>query len=224
MPPYLHPLRQSPAAARMTYPCHDVRELGRAAQWMKAPQWMKQLATAKATQSSTGPGVRDSELAHLEAVLFAADEPLSLRKLASLLQLDGIDVVRRLIKRLNSLYELDNGAFQIVELAGGYQLRTREAFLPWLLKLQPSPTLHLSAAARETMTMIAYRQPVTRADLEALRGVSCVEVLRVLLEKGLIRIVGRDKTLGRPVQYGTTKLFLQMVGLKSLEELPALKE
>jgi len=218
MPPYLHPLRQSLAAARMTYPCHDVRELGRAA------PWMKQLATAKAARAATGPGVRDQELAHLEAVLFAADEPLSPRKLASLLQLEGVDVVRRLIKRLTSLYELDNGPFQIVELAGGYQLRTREAFLPWLLKLQPSPTLHLSAAARETMTMIAYRQPVTRADLEALRGVSCVEVLRVLLEKGLIRIVGRDKTLGRPVQYGTTKLFLQIVGLKSLEELPALKE
>ncbi len=218
MPPYLHPLRQSLAAARMTYPCHDVRELGRAV------PWMKQLATARATRAATGPGVRDPELAHLEAVLFAADEPLSPRKLASLLQLESVDVVRRLIKRLTSLYEVDNGAFQVVELAGGYQLRTREVFLPWLLKLQPSPTLHLSAAARETMTMIAYRQPVTRADLEALRGVSCVEVLRVLLEKGLIRIVGRDKTLGRPVQYGTTKLFLQMVGLKSLEELPALKE
>ncbi len=218
MPPYLHPLRQSLAAARMTYPCHDVRELGR------ATPWMKRLVTAKAARVASGPGVRDQELAHLEAVLFAADEPLSPRKLASLLQLDGVEAVRRLIKRLTSLYELDNGAFQIVELAGGYQLRTREAFLPWLLKLQPSPTLHLSAAARETMTMIAYRQPVTRADLEALRGVSCVEVLRVLLEKNLIRIVGRDKTLGRPVQYGTTKLFLQMVGLKSLEELPALKE
>jgi segregation and condensation protein B len=202
----------------MTYPCHDVRELNRPA------HWKKQLPTAKAARSMAGPGERDQDLAHLEAVLFAADEPLSPRRLVSLLKLKTIEEVRRLIKRLSSLYELDNGAFQIVELAGGYQLRTREAFLPWLLKLQPSPTLHLSAAARETMTMIAYRQPVTRADLEALRGVSCVEVLRVLLEKGLIRIVGRDKTLGRPVQYGTTKLFLQVVGLKSLEELPQLKE
>lgn len=218
MPPYLHPLRQSLAAARMTYPCHDVRELGRAV------HWNNQLATAKASRAVTGPGVRDQELAHLEAVLFATDEPLSPRRLASLLQLKTVEEVRRLIKRLTSLYEQDNGAFQIAELAGGYQLRTREVFLPWLLKLQSSPTLHLSAAARETMTMIAYRQPVTRADLEALRGVSCVEVLRVLLEKGIIRIVGRDKTLGRPVQYGTTKLFLQMVGLKSLEDLPALKE
>jgi segregation and condensation protein B len=185
---------------------------------------MKQLASAKAARTATGPGVRDPELAHLEAVLFAADEPLSPRKLASLLQLEGVEVVRRLIKKLISLYDQEEGAFQVVELAGGYQLRTRESLLPWLLKMQPSPTLHLSAAARETMTMIAYRQPVTRADLEAVRGVSCVEVLRVLLEKGLIRIVGRDKTLGRPVQYGTTKLFLETVGLKSLEELPALKE
>jgi len=211
-------LRQQLAAAPLTYPCHDVRELGRAV------HWMKQLATGKNARTPSGPGVRDQELAHLEAVLFAADEPLSPRRLASLLQLKTVEEVRRLIKRLSSLYEQDHGAFQIVELAGGYQLRTREVFLPWLLKLQPSPTLHLSAAARETMTMIAYRQPVARADLEALRGVSCVEVLRVLLEKGLIRIVGRDKTLGRPVQYGTTKLFLQMVGLKSLDDLPVLKE
>ena len=214
----MHPLRQPLAPAPLTYPCHDVCELSRAI------RWMKQLATAKAARPATGPGVRDQELAHLEAVLFAADEPLSPRRLGSLLQLKSVEEVRRLIKRLSSLYEQDEGAFQIAELAGGYQLRTREAFLPWLLKLQPSPTLHLSAAARETMTMIAYRQPVTRADLEALRGVSCVEVLRVLLEKGIIRIVGRDKTLGRPVQYGTSKLFLQTVGLKSLDNLPALKE
>ena len=72
--------------------------------------------------------------------------------------------------------------------------------------------------------MIAYRQPITRADLEALRGVSCVDVLRMLLEKGLIRIAGRDKSLGRPVQYGTTKMFLQVVGLKSIQELPPLKD
>lgn len=202
----------------LTYPCHDVRELNR-----RRTHW-RDCGAAVATNQAQGPLARDVPLANLEAFLFVADEPLSLRRLAALLRVSSTDEVRRQLRRLSALYAAEESAFQIVELAGGYQLRTRKEFLPWLMKLQPSPEVHLSPAARETLTMIAYRQPITRADLEALRGVSCVEVLRVLLEKGLIRIVGRDKTLGRPVQYGTTKLFLQVVGLKSIGELPALKE
>jgi segregation and condensation protein B len=162
-------------------------------------------------------------LAQLEALLFAADEPLPVRRLTALLRLGSTDEVKRLLKRLQSHYEQGQSAFHLVELAGGYQLRTQEAFVPWLLKLRPAPELSLSLAARETLTMIAYRQPVGRADLEALRGVACGDILRVLLEKGLIRIVGRDHSLGRPVLYGTTKLFLQTTGLKSLQDLPPLK-
>lgn len=202
----------------LRYPCTDVRALGR-----RLPAWKSEVL-AKAGTIAQGPHARDGELAHLEAFLFAADEPLSLRRLASLLGQNSTDEVKRQMKRLAALYEEEQSSFHIVELAGGYQLRTREEFHPWLLKLQPSPVLHLSTAARETLTMIAYRQPINRADLEALRGVSCTDVLRVLLEKALIRIVGRDKTLGRPVQYGTTKLFLQVVGLKSIQDLPSLKD
>jgi segregation and condensation protein B len=169
-----------------------------------------------------GPLARDSVTAALEAFLMAADAPLTSRRLAILLKISG-DEVKRHIKKLQALYEEEQSAFHIVELAGGYQLRTRESLLPWLLKLKPAPEIHLTPAARETLTMIAYKQPITRADLEKLRGVACGDILRVLLEKGLIRIVGRDNSLGRPVLYGTTKLFLEMTGLKSLQDLPALK-
>jgi segregation and condensation protein B len=174
--------------------------------------------------ASAGPLARDPQLAQLEAYLFATPEPLSIRRLASLIKQATADDIKRQLKKLASLYDQQGSAWQLVELAGGYQLRTREAFLPWLLKLQPAATLHLSPAARETLAIVAYRQPINRADLEAIRGVSCMEVLRMLLEKNLIRIVGRDKTLGRPVQYGTTKQFLEMMGLKGLQELPPLKE
>jgi len=202
----------------LTYPCHQVRALGRARSHWKPSSSSRPLVLTE------GPLGRDPQLAQLEAYLFAADEPLAPRKLASLLKLKSSEEIRRLIGRLGSLYDQEASALQIVEIAGGYQLRTREEFLPWLLKLRNSPSLYLSPAARETLTMIAYRQPINRADLEGMRGVSCTDILRVLLEKGLICIVGRDKTLGRPVQYGTTKLFLQMTGLKSIEELPALRD
>lgn len=202
----------------MTYPCHDVRELNGVSSTWRAT------TSAASSAHAHGPLARDPDLARLEAFLFASDEPLPLRRLITLLKPATAEEVKRQLKRLAQLYDDDESSLQLVELAGGYQLRTRDRFHPWLLKLQSPPGLHLSAAARETLTMIAYRQPINRADVEALRGVSCIEVLRVLLEKGVIRIVGRDKTLGRPVQYGTTKLFLEVMGLRSLSELPALRD
>ena len=124
----------------LTYPCHSVRALNR-----RLPGW-KQGNLASSPRGGQGPFARDAELAQLESYLFAADEPLSLRRLASLLHWPS-DEVRRHLKRLSALYEHAQSSFHIVELAGGYQLRTREEFLPWLLKLQPSPVLHLSPAA-----------------------------------------------------------------------------
>jgi segregation and condensation protein B len=188
----------------------------------RLPLW-KHTNTPVTGTTGQGPLARDPQLAQLEALLFAADEPLPIRRLTSLLRLSSAEEVRRLLKRLNGLYEQDSSSFHLVEIAGGYQLRTGERYVPWLLKLRSPPEASLSAAGRETLTMIAYKQPITRADLEAVRGVACGDVLRALLEKGLIRIVGRDNSLGRPVLYGTTKLFLQMTGLRSLQDLPPLK-
>ncbi|HMP18511.1 MAG TPA: SMC-Scp complex subunit ScpB, partial [Gemmatales bacterium] len=107
-----------------------------------------------------GPQTRDALLATLEAYLFATPEPLSLRRLASLIRNTTTDDIKRQLKKLARLYEEQGSAWQLVELAGGYQLRTREAYLPWLLKLQPAQGLQLSPAARETLAIVAYRQPV----------------------------------------------------------------
>jgi segregation and condensation protein B len=172
--------------------------------------------------AGSGPLARDPLLAAIEAVLLAADEPLSPRKLAVAAGLSDAAEVRRLVKRLQSLYELDASAFQINEVAGGFQLLTGPEFHPWLASLrQNQDALRLSLSARETLTIIAYRQPVMRADIEAVRGVQCGDILRLLMEKGLIRIAGRHQSLGRPVLYGTTKKFLQAFGLQDLKDLPA---
>jgi len=125
------------------------------------------------------------------------------------------------VRRLQALYDQDASAFQVEELAGGYQLLTRPEFHYWLARLrQTRPDVKLSGPARETLAIIAYKQPIMRADIEAIRGVQCGDVLRVLMEKGVVRIAGRHPSLGRPVLYGTSKKFLQVFGLKSLEELP----
>jgi segregation and condensation protein B len=170
---------------------------------------------------ASGPGARDAGLALVEAALMAADEPLTVRRLAAVTHLENVTEARRLIRKLQSLYEEDGSAFQIHELAGGFQLLTRPEFHPWLARWRRSGyDLRLSAAARETLALVAYRQPIMRAEIEAVRGVQCGDVLRLLMEKGLVRITGRHDSLGRPVLYGTTKKFLQVFGLKSLKELP----
>jgi segregation and condensation protein B len=174
-----------------------------------------------AEQAPQGELARDSHLAMIEAALFAADEPLTAKRLAAAAGLDDAAEARRLVARLCKLYDADGTAFQVEELAGGYQLLTRPQYHPWLARLRRSATeLRLTSAARETLAIVAYRQPITRADVESVRGVQCGDVLGQLMEKGLIRIAGRDESLGRPMLYGTTKKFLQLYGLKSLRELP----
>lgn len=172
-----------------------------------------------------GELVRDAPLALIEAALLAADEPLTLRRLgAAAGLLEGAEV-RRLLQRLQAFYEQDRTAFQIEELAGGFQLLTRPEHHPWLARLRRAGNeLRLSAAARETLAIVAYRQPITRADVEAIRGVQSADMLHQLMEKGLVRISGRDESLGRPVLYATTKKFLQAFGLRSLRDLPQAEE
>jgi segregation and condensation protein B len=178
---------------------------------------------ASATWLGVGPLARDERLARVEAVLLAADEPLPPRRIAQAAGLSDAAEARRLVRRLRELYQQDGTAFQIEEIAGGYQMLTRPEFHPWLRSLrQNQEELRLSAPARETLAIIAYRQPIMRADIEAIRGVQCGEILRVLMEKGLIRIVGRHPSLGRPVLYGTTRKFLQVFGLQDLKDLTRL--
>jgi segregation and condensation protein B len=133
---------------------------------------------------------------------------------------DGTEA-RTLIRQLNQRYDEAGRAFRIEEVAGGFQLLTRPQFAPWLRRLEYIPAeVRLSAPAMETVAVVAYRQPVLRAEIEAIRGVSCGEILRQLLERDLVRIGGRSDELGRPYLYTTTKRFLKLFGLQSLEQLP----
>ena len=164
---------------------------------------------------------RDANLARLEAVLVMADEPLSARRLAEAANIGNSDDARRLLQRLKAFLDEERSAFQVEEIAGGYQLLTRPAFHSWLMRLKRTGhELRLTAAAMETLAVIAYKQPVMRAEVEVIRGVACAELLRHLMEKGLVRITGRHDSLGRPQLYGTTKKFLQAFGLNSLKDLP----
>jgi segregation and condensation protein B len=196
--------------------------------WSQRPGNARPHAAARRAQQPPAPAApadplaRDAKLARLEAALFLADEPLAAKKLAEAAGLADAAEARSLVARLRSLYDADGTAFQVADLAGGYQLLTRPAFEPWLVRLRrPAPGLRLTPTALETLAVIAYKQPVTRAEVDAVRGAACGEVIRVLMERGLVRVAGRHDSLGRPQLYATSKKFLQAFGLNALAELPA---
>lgn len=182
--------------------------------------WLDRAALPN-SHDSGGSEKRDDKLARLEAVFFLSQQPLSSRKLAQLAGLADGTKARTLVRTLNRRYDADGSAFRVEEVAGGFLLMTRAKFAPWLRRLHSAPMeIRLSAPAMETLAVVAYRQPVLRAEIEAIRGVQSGEVLRQLIERGLVRIAGRSEELGRPFLYGTTKQFLQVFGLRHLEELP----
>jgi segregation and condensation protein B len=160
----------------------------------------------------------------VEAILFATDEPLTESRLADIVE-TTTKQVRESIKSLNARYEANNSAFRIEQIAGGYQMLTMSIYNNWLKKmLRARSDSRLSPAAMETLAIIAYKQPIIRADIEAIRGVAVGEVIRSLMYKGLVKIVGRAEILGRPMLYGTTKKFLEVFGLNSLKDLPKAEE
>lgn len=164
---------------------------------------------------------RDWRAARVEAVLFLSSEPITSRKIGQLASLADGTEARTLIRQLNRWYDETGCAFQIQEVAGGFQLLTRVQFGSWLRRLHQAPLqTRLSSPAMETLAVVAYRQPVPRAEIEAIRGVQCGEMLRQLMERDLVRIIGRSEDLGRPFLYGTSKRFLRMFGLRNLDELP----
>jgi segregation and condensation protein B len=160
----------------------------------------------------------------VEALLLASPEPLTAQRLAALLPDGSARAVREQIDALNQAYDAQGRAFRIEEVAGGYQLRTRPEYASWLQKLRPQPPLRLSRAALETLAIVAYKQPVTRAELEHVRGVDVGAVLAGLLERHLVRIAGHREVPGRPMLYATTRRFLEVFGLPSLADLPTLRE
>lgn len=161
----------------------------------------------------------------LEALLLSCDKAVSSAKLAEWMDLGiedgGSAVIKALIERLNATYEQTGRAFSIERVARGWQIRTRGEFADVIAKMRRTRSEgKLSQAALETLAIIAYRQPVLRADIEAIRGVACGEVLRSLMERHMVKIVGRAEVLGRPMLYGTTTRFLEVFGLASVKDLP----
>lgn len=157
----------------------------------------------------------------LEALLFAADEPLSSRRLAAIVEDVTPAEVVDLVHELNADYLRENRAFHVQEIAGGYRLVTRSEFAGWIAGLRAAGgSPRLTQAALETLSIVAYKQPVTRTELESIRGVTVEGVLKTLVDRELVRIVGREEGMGRPLLYGTTDYFLEYFGLPSLDALP----
>lgn len=160
----------------------------------------------------------------VEALLFGSDAPLSAGKLAEIAGASTPTAVRLEIAALNEKYALAGLTFRIEELAGGYRLLTLPAYQPWLQKLHKTvEQTRLTDAGLETLSIIAYKQPIIRADIEAIRGVACGDVLNRLRDMGLVKIVGRAEIVGRPLLYGTTRKFLDVFGLADLNDLPPME-
>lgn len=166
----------------------------------------------------------DNLKAIVESLLFASDTPLTTDKIKSVLEIADRKDVREALISLAEEYESNKRGFFLAEVAGGFQLRTRPEYRQWLRRLKETKPARLSRAALETLAIIAYKQPVLRSDLEHLRGVDCGGTVRTLLERNLIRVLGRKDLPGRPIIYGTTKEFLEFFDLKDLKDLPTLKD
>ena len=159
-----------------------------------------------------------------EALILASPDPLPVARLAKLIPRCTPAKARTLVEELNADYVAQQRAFEICEVAGGYQVRTHPEFASYLQNLQRTRPLRLSNAALETLSIVAYRQPITRAEVEHVRGVDAGPVMRSLLERKLVKLAGRREVPGRPMLYATTKRFLELFGLADLRDLPTLRE
>lgn len=164
---------------------------------------------------------QDNTQAVIEALLFVSEKPLFIEQIKNVLDnLDSVEI-RRILEGLNAEYEKANRGIRIIEVAGGFRMVTSPQLAPFLKKFYRQRRQERSSkAALETLAIIAYKQPVTKIEIESLRGVNVDGVISGLLEKGLIRIAGRKNAPGRPYVFGTTRSFLEYFGLKSLEDLP----
>ena len=161
----------------------------------------------------------------VEAILFASDEPLEASKVAKVAGAGSARQVRQLVDELNAEYAQRGSAYHIEQIAGGYVMLTLPEYNDWLKQLlRTRQESKLSQAALETLAIVSYKQPVMRVTVEAIRGVAAGEMIRNLMEKGLVKIVGRAQELGRPLLYGTTRKFLEIFGLNSLQDLPKVAE
>lgn len=160
----------------------------------------------------------------LESLLFVSESPIQLETLTKILHETNKEAILEGIHQIKTEYEEESKGMELVEVAGGYQFRTKSKWAEWVHRLKKIKAAKLSRSALETLAIVAYRQPIIRPEIEEIRGVDSGWVLRTLLEKELIKMMGRKDIPGRPILYGTTKAFLELFGLNSLSELPTLKE
>jgi segregation and condensation protein B len=187
-------------------------------------------AAAKAESAPSGepaaevPGEKEL-IGILEALLFVSHEPVTLDRLTATIACVPKAEIRQTLLALQQDLERGERGVQLIEIAGGFQLVARQDCAPWIRKLgKTKTTAKLSRSALESLAIIAYKQPIVRSEVEQIRGVETSGVLRTLLERKFVRIVGRKDVAGRPIMYGTTKFFLQHFGLRDLSELPPLRE
>ena len=160
----------------------------------------------------------------LESLLFVADGPLTVQRLTEVIDGAGKDDIRSILEELDNELEGNRRGIRLVEVAGGYQLRTAKANADWVKKFLGGRPARMGRATLETLAIVAYRQPITKAEIEAIRGVDVDGVITTLLERNLVRAVARKDVPGRPFLYGTTPEFLELFNLKDLAQLPTLKE
>lgn len=184
------------------------------------------------SEAATGSVVQTDELLAedeikgiLESLLYVSHDPLTLDKLASVFEGQPKTLIHQALRSLQRDYDADSRGLRIAELAGGFVMVTRQDCAPWITKLQKAKASpKVSRSALETLAIVAYKQPIVRAEIEQIRGVECSGVLRTLLDQKLLRIVGRQDVPGRPIMYGTSKVFLQRFGLRDVRDLPPLRE
>jgi segregation and condensation protein B len=167
--------------------------------------------------SENGP-ISESQI--IEALLFSSQHSLTIQQISKVTGIKHSKKIRLLLEELNQFYRENNRAFHIQQVADGYQLRTDTRFQSWIKKGRIVKPVQLSQSVMETLSIIAYQQPVTRAEIEGIRTVDATYALRTLLNKKLIRILGRKEIMGRPLLYGSSKLFLEVFGFNSISELP----
>ncbi|MBU3915744.1 SMC-Scp complex subunit ScpB [bacterium] len=171
--------------------------------------------------SSSDDEVKETSLSQIvEAILFSSQQSLTVPQIKKITGIKEGGTIPSIITELNEFYTKHNRAFSIHKVAGGYQLRTNTNFQKWIRKGRILKPIQLSPAVMETLAIVSYQQPVTRAEIEDIRTVDATYALRSLLDKKLIKITGRKEVAGRPILYGTTKYFLEVFGFDSLDDLP----
>ena len=166
----------------------------------------------------------EERVAVIEALLFASETPLTAERMAEILSDTEKKEIVSFLEGLMREYEARGGGICLQEVAGGFQFRTRTDLAPWIRKLKAGRPAMLSPAAMETLAVVAYRQPLVKSEIDRIRGVDTSGALKGLLEKKIVRIVGRKDVPGKPIIYGTTRKFLEVFNLKDLSELPTLRE